>query len=355
VNVHRELRWYWRDHDFPRIGLTETIALERANVAVLRRHLREHGPDVVVWWAMGGMSLSLIELVRRAGLPAVGVVGDEWMVYGPRVDAWSRRWGGWWRPAANLGEALAGVPARVDLDRAARWLFNSRYLLAGARAQGWRLPRAGILAPGVDLQRFRERPAGHWRWRLLYSGRLDRRKGISTAIEALVQLPAEAALTVSGDGDDGYRSELASLAASLGVEDRVRFGSSDHDQMPDVYARADAVVFPVTWREPWGLVPLEAMASGRPVIASRAGGGPAEYLQDGHNCLQFQPGDAASLAAALRRLGADEPLRERLVAAGRDTAERFSEHAFHQRLEHELRAAARPAGSAADHSRRRLS
>jgi glycosyltransferase involved in cell wall biosynthesis len=320
--------------------LAETIALERANASILDRHLREYAPDVVAWWAMGGMSLSLIERVRRAGRPALGVVGDEWMSYGPRVDAWLRRWNGWRRPTAKVAEALAGVPTRVDLDQAARWLFNSNYLLAGARDYGWKLPRAAILAPGVDLERFRDRAAGPWGWRLLYCGRLDRRKGISTAVEALAQLPAEATLTVTGEGDDAHRSELASLATSLAVADRLRFGRSEHDQMPDVYARADAVVFPVTWREPWGLVPLEAMASGRPVVASRAGGGPAEYLEDGHNCLQFEAGNAGALAAALRRLGSDRQLRESLVGAGRETAARFSEHAFHEGLERELRGAA---------------
>jgi glycogen synthase len=339
-DVHRDLRWYWRDHEFPATGFRAAAVLERHNGAVLDRHLREHAADVVVWWAMGGMSLSLIERVRRAGIPAVGLVGDEWMIYGPTVDGWISRWRGWPRPAAQLAARLTGVPTRLDLDRAGSWLFNSRYLLTGAREAGWRLPRAAILPPGIDPQAFYPREAGSWRWRLLYSGRLDRRKGIETAIEGLSRLSAEATLTVTGDGDDRYRSELRSLAAELGVGARVRFDRSEHGAMPEVYAAADAVVFPVIWREPWGLVPLEAMAAGRPVVASRAGGGPAEYLVDGHNCLQFEPGDAAGLADALRQLGGDSQLRQALVAAGRTTALRFTERTFHAGLERELRSVA---------------
>ena len=89
-DVHRELPWYWRDHDFPRRGLRERLAIERGAAAVLQRHLDGFRPDAVCWWGMGGMPLGLIEQVRRAGIPAVGVVGDEWMVWGPKVDAWFR-------------------------------------------------------------------------------------------------------------------------------------------------------------------------------------------------------------------------------------------------------------------------
>src|SRR4051794_23109616 len=87
-DVHRELPWYWHDHAFPKRGWRERIALERRAGAVFERHLAEFRPDVLNWWGMGGMSLGLIERGRRAELPAVGVVGDEWMVWGPRVDAW---------------------------------------------------------------------------------------------------------------------------------------------------------------------------------------------------------------------------------------------------------------------------
>lgn len=331
AGVHRELRWYWRDHTFPPVGLRAAASLERSNASVLARHLREFRPDAIVWWAMGGMSLSLIEHARRSSIPAVGAVGDEWMVYGPLVDGWMRRWRGRWRLPSALGEQLAGVPTRVDLDHAAIWLFNSRHLLAGARGAGWRLPRAAILPPGVDSsERFALRPSGPWRWRLLYCGRLDPRKGVATAIEALEHLPPEAALTIHGQGDKVYRAELEGLAARCGVAGRVRFTSSDHERVPDVYAQADVLVFPVRWEEPWGLVPLEAMAIGRPVVASRAGGGPAEYLEPGQNCLLFEPGNAVGLADQIRHLGEDPGLRGSLVAGGHSTALRYSFEAFHQ-------------------------
>ena len=140
-DVHRELRWYWRDHGFPRLPWRQVVALERHAHAVLARHLGELRPDVVSWWAMGGMPLSLIEDVRRRGLPAVAFVHDDWLDYGPHVDGWLRLFGGRRALAVPAGERLAGVPARVDFPAAASYVFVSE---ATRR-------RAGMSVPGMSL------------------------------------------------------------------------------------------------------------------------------------------------------------------------------------------------------------
>jgi glycogen(starch) synthase len=319
-DVRRELRWYWRDHDFPRRGPIDRLRIERHNAAVLDRHLADLDPDVVSWWAMGGMSLSLIERVRRRQLPAVGVVGDDWMVYGPLVDAWLRLW------RRVPVRTFAGIPTRVDLSGAARWIFISREVRDGALRAG-ALERVEVSHPGVDPVRFMAREPGAWEWRLLCLGRIDSRKGVATAIEALTYLPGEATLTVDGDGDPQHGRELRELARERGLEARVRFVCSARDEVPGAYAASDALVFPVTWREPWGLVPLEAMAVGRPVVATGLGGS-GEYLADGVNSLLFEAGDPAALAGAVRRLADDPGLRERLRAGGRSTASAISAEAF---------------------------
>jgi glycosyltransferase involved in cell wall biosynthesis len=79
------------------------------------------------------------------------------------------------------------------------------------------------------------------------------------------------------------------------------------------------MVFPSTWAEPFGLVPIEAMACGVPVVATGVGGS-REFLVDGENCLLFTPGDEASLVEAVRRLASDPGLRARLVRNGLETA-----------------------------------
>lgn len=337
--VHRDLRWWWRDHAWPRYLPRERLRRERHNAAVLEQRLAADRPDVVVWLAMGGMSLSLIERVRRVGLPAVGVVHDDWLLYGPRVDAWLRMWAG---PRGGIGERLTGVPVRIDFAGAARWLFVSDFVRRKALERGGHgLTDTGVLHSGIDGSHLRPLgPARPWGWRLLSVGRLDQRKGLDTAIRALAGLSAEAVLTIAGDGDAKTRESLGELAAELGVGDRVRFlGHQDEPAVAALYATADAVLFPVVWDEPWGLVPLEAMAHGTPVVATGRGGS-AEYLRDGENALLHPPGDHAALAAALRRLADDPALRERLRAGGGRTAPQHTARGFNEALEAELAAAA---------------
>ncbi|MFL5845928.1 MAG: glycosyltransferase [Solirubrobacteraceae bacterium] len=336
--VHRDLRWWWRDHAFPRFGPRARLRRERHNAAVLAERIEAHRPDVVVWTAMGGMSLSLIEQVRRRGLPAVGLVHDDWLLYGPRVDAWLRMWGG---PRGTVGERWTGIPVRVDFAGAARWLFVSEFLrrkaLEGAALDG---ARTAVVHSGIDDTLLGAlAPPRPWAGKLLSVGRIDARKGLDTAIRALALLP-DARLRVVGEGDDRTLKALRELAAELGVAGRVTFaGFQEGAELAATYAAADAVLFPVIWDEPWGLVPLEAMAQGAPVIATGRGGS-AEYLADGDNALLHAAGDHQGLAAAVGRLAADAALRERLRQAGARTAAAHTASAANARFEEAIAAEA---------------
>jgi glycogen synthase len=341
-DVHRELHWYWRDHGFPRLPLREVVRLERHAHAVLERHLSDLRPDVVGWWAMGGMPLSLLEAVRRHGVPAVAFVHDDWLDYGPKVDGWLRLFGGRKAIAAPLAERLTGLPARVDLARAARYVFVSESTRRRARMAGPDVA-GGVAHSGIDPLFLAAAPERPWRWELLYVGRLDARKGVGTAIEALALLP-DARLTIIGGWDASEEARLRARVAALGVQERVRFaGQLAPDEVLAAYCDADAVVFPVLWEEPWGLVPLEAMGVGRPVVATGRGGS-GEYLRDGENALLFDPGNAESLATAVRRLADDPPLRARLRANGLETAGRHTATDFNAEVERwfELAGSGRP-------------
>ncbi|HKG37400.1 MAG TPA: glycosyltransferase [Conexibacter sp.] len=322
TDVHRELRRYWSSGGSPQLTLRERISLERANAAAVRRHLDELQPDVVAWWGMGGMPLSSIEQVRRAGVPAVAFVMDDWLTYQPPGDAWLRLFAT--RPRlGRIAERVLRIPTRVDFADAATYVFVSETL----RRQGPPLPHTAVEPSGVTDNFVDPRPPRPWSWRLLSVGRIDPRKGVATAIEALVELP-EATLTVAGSGPSALLADLAALAERVGVTDRVTFaGAVPRAELPALYEAHDAVVFPVVWEEPWGLVPLEAMALGRPVTASGRGGS-SEYLRDGENCLLHVPGDPTSVAATVRRLAGDEALRERLLAGGLRAASHYTESRF---------------------------
>lgn len=337
-DVHRELRWYWSDHEFPRLSARARVALERYNTRVLAQHLDRLRPHVVNWWAMGGMSLSLIERVRRAGIPGVGVVGDDWMLYGPRVDAWRRlveRMG----PLGPAAAALVGLEGRLDLAPV-RWLFNSEATRLRALDSGLALDHLDVVRPGIDDRLFSPRAEHPWAWRLLYVGRIDERKGIDTAVEALSQLPDKATLTVLGTGDEHYLASLRAKSERLGLSARVEFAQRRRGELVEAYAEADALLFPVRWEEPWGLVPLEAMAVGTPVVATGTGGS-AEYLRDGHNALVVgRDAGAEDFAAAVQRLAAAPALRRRLREGGLNTAPEYTEQAYNEAVATALEQAA---------------
>jgi glycosyltransferase involved in cell wall biosynthesis len=122
-------------------------------------------------------------------------------------------------------------------------------------------------------------------------------------------------------------AELKARAAALGIADRVGFVGFQQD-IARVYRSLDLVVHASIHPEPFGLTIAEAMACGKPVIVSRAGGA-AELFADGHDAVGVALGDVDGLAAAVRRLAADPDLRRRLGDAARKTAtQRFDRGRF---------------------------
>jgi glycogen(starch) synthase len=341
--VYRELRSYLDSTAQHVVAYSprQRLALERHNGAVLDRHLHDFDPDVVSWWAMGGMSLSMIERVRRRGTPSVLAIHDTWPVYGPKSDGWTRMCDRRALQAlAPLLEPACGVPVRHRLEASGRFLFNSAYTRDAVAAAGVRPADSAVLTPGVHA-RYRPDPADlPWRGRLLYVGRIDPVKGVDLLLQALARLPAEVTLTIVGSGEVAYERRLRKEVDVLGLDGRVDFaGPLEADALRAAYAGTDAVVFPVRWQEPWGLVPLEAMAVGRPVIAT-AQGGAATYLRDRVNAIVIPPEDPRAVADAVLRLGADPGLRARLIEGGLRTAVEHSADRYEQAMIDELDRAA---------------
>lgn len=213
--------------------------------------------------------------------------------------------------------------------------------------------RTTVVPCGVDVEHFGPgtRPPGG-PFRVVSVSRLVPRKGVDTVIAAMARLPRDAELVVAGGprpdrlDDDPEVARLRSLAASVGVVDRVRFlGAVGHDALPALYRSADAVAC-VPAYEPFGLVPLEAMACARPVVAA-AVGGLADTVVDGVTGHHVPAGDPVAVAAALERLRADPRHARRLGRAGRRRAE--SEYGWdrvasaHERVYASVAAAAVPA------------
>lgn len=322
--VFRDLQFYWEDHRLRSPSLPRRLAIERANRAAFDRALRRARPDVVSAWAMGAMSFGLLTRALEKRLPLVLVVCDEWLVYGPNLDAWSRLFRH--RPVlGRLVRRATGLPTSLPpLRDEAVALYVSDYIRRRSEERSSLAPKdAAVVYCGIDRTPFGTgagRGPRPWRWRLLYCGRLDERKGVHTAVEALASLPSEATLDVIGRGDVAYRARLDSLVARLGLDGRVTFDVAPREALGDRYRTSDVVVFPTIWEEPFGLVPVEGMACGTPVVATGTGGS-GEFLTDGGNCLLVPPRDPAALAAAVTRLAGDAGLRAKLVEGGLRTAD----------------------------------
>jgi glycosyltransferase involved in cell wall biosynthesis len=158
-------------------------------------------------------------------------------------------------------------------------------------------------------------------------GTFARWKGHEIFLRAIARMPADVPVRAYVIGDAVYetegsqytRDELQQLVSELGIADRVGF--TGFVPAPEAALRAlDVVVHASTEPEPFGLVIVEAMATGRPVIVSLAGGA-AEIVTSGEDALAHRPGDVDALAERLTALAKDESLRVRIGRAGRRTAE----------------------------------
>jgi D-inositol-3-phosphate glycosyltransferase len=187
--------------------------------------------------------------------------------------------------------------------------------------------RMSVVPCGVDVDMFTPdgpvAPRGD-RHRIVSAGRFVSRKGFDVVVKALPAIP-DAELVLVGGPDkcklssDREACRLSNLAEELGVADRVRlYGSVAREDMPSILRSADVVAC-TPWYEPFGIVPLEAMACGVPVVAAAVGGMLDTVVHDVTGRL-VKPKSPADVAAAIKQLMRDEFLRQSLGAAGRDRA-----------------------------------
>ena len=195
--------------------------------------------------------------------------------------------------------------------------------------------RTSVVPCGVDVEHFTPIPPRDVEWdlprgaqfRLVSAGRLVPRKGVASVVEAMSQLPDVELVIAGGDGSadaasNSERERLDDLARQHGVADRVRFvGQMSRGEMAALLRSADVVVC-TPWYEPFGIVPLEAMACGIPVVGS-AVGGLLDSVADGRTGILVPPRDSPAIGRAVRTL-LDSP--ERRTAFGRAGRERALAH-----------------------------
>jgi glycosyltransferase involved in cell wall biosynthesis len=337
VKVRRTLKGWWDWDKFAGTSppLPQRVRSERHNQKALRRVLSDFRPDVASIWNLGYTSWSLPTVLERERIPIVLTFLDDWVTYAFVFDAWTRLFDRrpWARP---LGAAM-GLETRLPSFRGAEANVASRYIGEMIERNGrWKFPGAPVLPIGVDTADFpvSSVEARPWSWRMMYAGRVVPEKGVPTLVKALPLISPHARLDIVGHAHDRERDSLRDLAGSLGVaQDRISFAvASSRQDLRDRYRSSDLVVFASEWPEPYGIVPLEAMACGVPVIATGTGGS-GEFLVDGGNCRLFKPGDPESLAAAARDVAEDSELRATIVAGGLETARSLTMDHYADELE----------------------
>jgi glycosyltransferase involved in cell wall biosynthesis len=243
-----------------------------------------------------------------------------------------------------LGRAVSWVYYRTllsyTLRRAARIIVYTESYAATSYAL-WKHPTA-LVPTGLDLSRFgpqndaatvRRKHGLVGKKVVLFVGRLTAHKGIQTIIEAAALTGPEVRYLLVGPGD--FPAGWTRRMRQLKVEDRIVVaGKVPESELPAYYSAADVLVLPSLSRlEAFGLVIVEAMASGKPVVASDLPG-VREVVRDGKTGFLCEPFNAGDLAAKIAALASNEKAASDMGAAGRKLAgERYSWEVIGARIE----------------------
>lgn len=204
----------------------------------------------------------------------------------------------------------------LTLRRAARIIASSPGYITSSPFLRAHAAKCAVVPIGIDVTRFSpgDRCANAVPL-LLFVGRLRYYKGLHILIEALRQV-TDVELWIAGNGPE--RSRLEQQVAAAGLIHRVRFlGDVADEDLPTLYRQADIFVLPSHLRaEAFGIVLVEALASGLPCISTALGTGTDFVNTHEETGLVVPPGDAAALADAIRRLRDDPALRAKYGEAG---------------------------------------
>jgi glycosyltransferase involved in cell wall biosynthesis len=361
-------------YDHPLLSrLRDLQRVEVHNHQALAETLAAFQPDLIHVFSLHGLSKSLIFSLRNSRLPTVYDVSDYWLADGIREDPWLR----WWNnPRAPFGTSftrgfLELLGRRGQMDKAAptrmmkgfdripalyarqttpnsiaafrfdRLYFASHSLKQATEEAGFRVNHGEVIYPGIPTQSYVSdvKPPTAPFSRLLIVAALDARSGVMTAVKALHlarESKVKASLSIYGRGNTDYIAQLRSYIAMnqlhvdfLPVSNLVR-------DLPALYRRHDALLYTAEWNEPYALTPLEAMASGLPVIGTTSGGA-GELFRHGENALTYMPGDEADLARRIQELQQQPELRCRIADnAQQEILAKYNESTVTDRIENYL-------------------
>jgi glycosyltransferase involved in cell wall biosynthesis len=308
----------------------------RSSARRLLRAVAEIQPDLLYVWDLAGIGLtSVLRALRRVDVPIVFHLQNYWWQYinWPQTRFTTTH-------AVGLKRLLIGPvpPLRFTTSIAISETVKRAYVGAGCPEE-----RIEVIDNAVGSRFLRPRDPAARAERcctLTYAGRLCAEKGVMVALEAvdvLVRHHREVHLHIYGWGDAQNVDELTTFVRQRGLDNVVTFhGAVSRDELIRAYDRTDIVLVPSRWEEPFGLVAIEAMARGVPVIASDVGC-LRDVIEHGTNGLLVKAADAQELAAAITQLADHPEEARRLGAAGRELVlRRYTLDVCTERIERHL-------------------
>ena len=353
--------------------LKDLRRIETHNHQALAETLAAFQPDLIHVFSLHGLSKSLIFSLRNSRLPTVYDVADHWLADGIRDDPWLR----WWNnPHAPFGAkfsraylellgrrghvdtvaptrmmkgfdripalyARQTTPNSIAAFRFDRLYFASQSLKQTTEEAGFRVNHAEVIYPGIPTQSYVSdvKPPTAPFSKLLIVGTLDAKSGVMTAVKALRlarENKVKTSLSIYGRGDSDYIAQLRSYIAMNQLQVDFLPVSNLVRDLPALYRRHDALLYTAEWNEPYALTPLEAMASGLPVIGTTSGGA-GELFRHGDNAVTYMPADEADLAHRIQELQQQPELRCRIADnAQQEILAKYNESTVTDRIENYL-------------------
>jgi glycogen(starch) synthase len=342
--------------------------LEEHNNAVVREVIANCLPELIYVWSLQGISKSIIFTLRNTKIPTVYDVADDWMVSGLRMDPWLAWWNGprggvrrnllevsgqrdrvnetaptrmmkgYERVPELYSEKATPEPGSIGAFHFDRLYFCSQALKVEAEHAGFRVAHAEVIYPGIATDKFwaEPKPDSFVPKKYLIVSRLTERSGVMTALHALKaarEHKIDATLSVYGRGESEQMAQLRSYAIQHQLPVEFLTVSNQQKDLAQVYRQHDGFIYCAEWEEPFALTPLEAMASGLPVIAA-CSGGVRELLRSGENGWVYTPGDPIELVSRMQEVQMQPALRAQILeTAQTEVMTRYSESSMLDQIE----------------------
>jgi glycosyltransferase involved in cell wall biosynthesis len=328
--------------------IDELQPIEHHNNDALGQLIHDFEPDLIHIWSLHGLGKSLLLQVAESGIPFAVDVADPWLRHEFPRDPWLVYWNSgsvsFAKKMLRMGHTIAGTGKKIptaafrgrkeiknlfDADGKAtntgafilpRVYFCTEPLKVTAAAEGFNVDHAEIIPSAISAAHFSGAPlpADQAAGKFLFVSELNESSRIMEvldALNALLNAGHKATLTIYGQGDTDFVAKVRNriLAEKLPVE--LRKVLNPTNELPKIHREHHAFIYATANAEPWSPAPLQAMASGLPVIINRAFEMQRFYVHR-RNCLVYDSDDIGLLAGRMLELMQDGEARHELAATG---------------------------------------